>query len=113
MAIGRISGPLLAANLFRDGIDIAFYNANSATEDPILFLDVTGTRVGIRKDTPLYPLDVKGTINGDVLRIVETTPGTGNGTIGKIYISTNTIASITGPVNIKPQGGDDINRTSD
>ena len=112
MAIGRISGPLLAANLFRDGIDIAFYNANSTTEDPILFLDVTGTRVGIRKDTPLYPLDVKGTINGDVLRIVETTPGTGNGTIGKIYISTNTIASITGPVNIKPQGGDDINLQS-
>ena len=86
--IGRISGPLLAQYLFRDGVDISFYNAASS-EDPVLYLDVTNTRVGIRKNTPLYPLDVKGTINGDVLRILET-PGqastTGFGTIGKIYI---------------------------
>ncbi len=112
MAIGRISGPLLAANLFRNGYNIAFYNQNSTTEDPVLFLDVNNTRVGIRKKVPLYPLDVQGTINGDVLRIVETTPGTGNGTIGKIYISTNTISSVVGPVNIKPIGGDDINLLS-
>jgi len=112
MAVGRISGPLLAKNLFRDDINLAFYNKNSTSEVPVLFLDVVNTRVGIRKDTPLYPLDVAGTINGDILRIVETTPGTGNGTIGKIYISTNTIASVTGPVNIKPFGGDDINLQS-
>jgi hypothetical protein len=112
--IGRISGPLLAQYLFRDGIDISFYNANSS-EEPVLYLDVNNTRVGIRKNTPAYPLDVKGTINGDVLRILET-PGqastTGFGTIGKIYISTNTIASTVGPVNISPQGGDDINLLS-
>ena len=112
--IGRISGPLLAQYLFRDGVDISFYNAASS-EDPVLYLDVTNTRVGIRKNTPLYPLDVKGTINGDVLRILET-PGqastTGFGTIGKIYISTNTISSTVGPVNISPQGGDDINLLS-
>ena len=112
MAIGRISGPLLAANLFRDGRDISFYNVDVLTEEPILYLDVSNTRVGIRKTSPQYSLDVKGTINGDVLRIIETTPGTGNGTIGKIYISTNTIASVVGPVNIKPIGGDDINLQS-
>ncbi len=112
MAIGRISGPLLAANLFRDNIDIAFYNVNSLVEEPILYLDVSDTRVGIRKDTPLYPLDVKGTINGDVLRIVETTPGTGQGTIGRIFISTNTISSTVGPVNIRPIANDDINLQS-
>ena len=109
--IGRISGPLLAQYLFRDGIDISFYNASSS-EDPVLYLDVTNTRVGIRKNAPLYPLDVRGTINGDVLRIIETTPGTGNGTIGKIYISTNTISSTVGPVNISPMGGDDVNLLS-
>jgi hypothetical protein len=112
--IGRISGPLLAQYLFRDGVNISFYNAAS-TEDPVLYLDVVNTRVGIRKNAPLFPLDVKGTINGDVLRIVET-PGqggtTGIGTIGKIFISTNTISSTVGPVNISPMGGDDINLLS-
>jgi hypothetical protein len=112
--IGRISGPLLAQYLFRDGVDISFYNAASS-EDPVLYLDVTNTRVGIRKNVPLYPLDVKGTINGDVLRVIET-PGqegtTGYGTIGKIYISTNTISSTVGPINISPQGNDDINLRS-
>ena len=113
MAIGRISGPLLAQNLFRDNVPIAFYNLTSA-EDPVLYLDVSNTRVGIRKDTPLYPLDVKGTINGDVLRIVQTNNdvGTGVGTIGKIYISTNTISTTVGPVNISPSGANDINLQS-
>ena len=114
MAIGRISGPLLAQNLFRDNIPLAFYNVDS-TEEPVLYLDVTNTRVGIRKDAPLYSLDVKGTINGDVLRIVET-PGqsgtTGIGTIGKIFISTNTISTTVGPVNISPSGSNDINLQS-
>jgi hypothetical protein len=112
--IGRISGPLLARNLFRDNVPIAFYNINSTTEDPVLFLDVINTRVGIRRDTPGYPLDVKGTINGDVLRVVQTggDGATGVGTIGKIFISTNTIASVVGPVNIVPAGGDDINLLS-
>ena len=109
--LGRISGPLLARNLFRDDVPLAFYNANSS-EDPVLYLDVTNTRVGIRKNAPGYPLDVKGTINGDVLRIVETDPGTGRGTIGRIFISTNTISSVVGPVNISPSGGDDINLLS-
>jgi len=114
MAVGRISGPLLARNLFRDNVPLAFYNINS-TEEPILYLDVSNTRVGIRKDTPLFPLDVKGTINGDILRIVQTNndAGTGIGTIGKIFISTNTISSVTGPVNIAPAGGDDINLFAD
>ena len=111
MAIGRISGPLLAANLFRNDRDIAFYN-NSSSEDPVLYLDITDTRVGIKTNTPQYSLDVKGTINGDVLRIIETTAGTGRGTIGKIYISTNTISSLVGPINIQPSGNDDINLLS-
>ena len=111
MAIGRISGPLLAANLFRNDRDIAFYN-NSSSEEPVLYLDITDTRVGIKTKLPQYSLDVKGTINGDVLRIIETTPGTGRGTIGKIYISTNTISSLVGPINIQPSGNDDINLLS-
>lgn len=55
MAIGRISGPLLKANLVRDGVDLAF-------ETDLLYLDVTNSRIGINKVSPLVDLDVNGTI---------------------------------------------------
>jgi hypothetical protein len=54
MALGRISGPLLNANLLRNGVDLAF-------ENDLLFLDVTGKFVGINKgefSSPVYGLDV-------------------------------------------------------
>ena len=54
MAVGRISGPLLARNLLRDGVDLAF-------ETDLLYLDVTNGRVGIKTDFPSYELDVDGT----------------------------------------------------
>ena len=59
MAIGRISGPLLAKNLLRDGVDLAF-------ETDLLYLDVTSGRIGIRKNNPAYELDVNGTINATI-----------------------------------------------
>lgn len=40
MAVGRISGPLLAKNLLRDGVDLAF-------ETDLLYLDVATGRIGI------------------------------------------------------------------
>ena len=52
--IGRISGPLLKANLLRDGIDLAF-------ETDLLYLDVNNSKVGIHNGAPTYQLDVTGT----------------------------------------------------
>ena len=62
MAIGRISGPLLKANLLRDGVDLAF-------ETDLVYLKVedfssANHKVGIKTDNPLYTLDVNGTIHG-------------------------------------------------
>ena len=54
MAIGRISGPLLKANLLREGVNLAF-------ENDLLYLDVNNSRIGIKTDTPQYELDVNGT----------------------------------------------------
>ena len=68
MAIGRISGPLLQRNLFRDDIPLAFYNTSSS-ESPILYLDVSSGRVGIKTDTPSYALDVGGFVNAENLRV--------------------------------------------
>jgi hypothetical protein len=98
MAIGRISGPLLAPNLLRDGIDLAF-------ETDLLYLDVTNGRIGIRQGTPLYELDVNGTINAKNLRVVYTGTGTGQAIIGNLVLSSGTIASSTGSITISPASG--------
>jgi hypothetical protein len=54
MAVGRISGPLLKANLERNGIDLA-------VETSLLYFDVNNNRIGINTATPAYDLDVAGT----------------------------------------------------
>ena len=61
MAIGRISGPLLKANLLREGVDLAF-------ETDLLYLDVNTLRIGIKSDAPAYELDVNGTTRSTTLR---------------------------------------------
>ena len=56
MAVGRITGPLLAKNLLRDGVDLAF-------ETDLLYLDVNTGRIGIKTSSPQYTLDVNGSTN--------------------------------------------------
>jgi len=60
MAIGRISGPLLKANLTRNGVNLAF-------ENNLLYLDVSDPdpanhKIGIKKTNPQYTLDVQGSV---------------------------------------------------
>ena len=80
MAIGRISGPLLKANLVRDGVDLAF-------ETDLLYLDVNHARIGIKTATPRYDLDVNGTTRTTNL-IVDN-----SGKIGNITLQANNITS--------------------
>jgi len=47
MAVGRISGPLLKANLLRNGVDLAF-------ETDLLYLDVNNSRIGVNTAAPAY-----------------------------------------------------------
>ncbi len=54
MAIGRISGQMLKANLLRSGTDLAF-------ETNLLVLDVTNSRIGIGTATPSRQLHISGT----------------------------------------------------
>jgi hypothetical protein len=97
---------LLAKNLLRDGVDLAF-------ETDLLYLDVTNGRIGVRKTNPAYELDVNGTINANNLRVAYTGPGTGSATIGKLTISSGTISTTVGPVTIQPSGNDKINLVGD
>jgi hypothetical protein len=100
MAVGRISGPLLQQNLFRDNVPLAFYNTSSQTENPTLYLDVTDGFVGIQTSTPQYQLDVSGNINATNLRVI---PGTSQ--LGNILFNSNTVATSVGGITIQPTGG--------
>lgn len=57
--VGRISGPLLQANLERNGVDLAFRNDLNTTQ--LLYLDVTNNKIGVNHPTPSRDLDVLGT----------------------------------------------------
>jgi len=105
MAVGRISGPLLAQNLFRDNVPLAFYNTSS-TESPVLYLDVSTGQVGIKNNAPSYSLDVGGTVNASALRTVYSGPGTGQATLGRVFVSSGTISTTLGALTIKPSGSE-------
>ena len=61
MAIGRITGQMLSANLARSGTDLAF-------ETNLLALDVTNSRVGVGTASPATTLHVSAT---DAIRIAS------------------------------------------
>lgn len=53
MTIGRISGPMLFANLERQGLDLSI-------EGNLLYFDVNRRRIGINTDEPQYDLHIEG-----------------------------------------------------
>jgi hypothetical protein len=93
MAIGRISGPLLKANLVRDGVDLAF-------ETDLLYLDVTNSRIGVRTATPQYDLDVNGTTR------TTNTVVDNELTVGALSITGNTITSSTNTIFFQAAAGE-------
>ena len=86
---GRISGPLLAENLQRGGVDLAF-------ETTLLYLDVTNGRIGINSDSPASTLFVNTEFRTPQL-VVDTTFTTPN-----YSITTNRIQNLVGPVYLQP-----------
>lgn len=91
--IGKISGPMLKDNLVRDGIDLAF-------ENNLLYIDATAQGIGVNTDTVTKDLVING---------VSKFPGliltTGYFSAGTVVLNTNgTISSLSGPVEIAPQG---------
>jgi cytoskeletal protein CcmA (bactofilin family) len=87
MAVGRISGPLLKANLIRNGIDLAF-------ETDLLYLDVSNNRIGIRKGNPQHELDVNGTTQ--VIDLIVTN----RADIADVTIENNTISTTNPYLNL-------------
>jgi len=92
MAIGRISGPLLKANLIREGVNLAF-------ETDLLYLDVNNSRIGVKTATPTHDLQINGTTRTTNL-IVDT-----QADIAQFTVSGNTISSSNNIINFIPSGG--------
>jgi len=87
MAIGRITGPMLSANLARAGTDLTF-------ETNLLALDVTNSRVGIGTASPGTTLHVSAT---DALRLPSGTTGQRPGSAANGDIRYNsTLSTIEG-----------------
>lgn len=76
MSINFIQGQILANNLQRDGIDLAF-------DTDLVYLDVGATRVGINTTTPVSALEVVGNITVGNIFI----PNIGNISVGNVYIN--------------------------
>ena len=91
MAVGRITGPLLKANLVRQGVDLAF-------ETDLLYIDVTNGRIGIKTSSPSTDLQINGTTRTTNLEV------TNQADIASFTISGNTIASSNSVINLEPSG---------
>ena len=90
MAIGRITGQMLSANLARSGTDLAF-------ETNLLVLDVTNSRVGVGTASPATTLHVNAT---DAVRLPSGTTGQRPGSAANGDIRYNsTTAQIEGYAN--------------
>lgn len=82
--LGRISGPLLADNLLRNGKNLAF-------DSKLLYLDVVNKRIGVGLSVPTRELIVKGTIDTTNLLVDNLVSVTQN-----IELSGNTIHDVLG-----------------
>jgi hypothetical protein len=86
---GRISGPLLADNLKRNGTNLAF-------DTQVLYFDVVNNRVGFNSNTPATDVYTPNYIN--TVNLIGTT--TSN--ISNFTITTNQIQNVVSAITISP-----------
>ena len=93
--VGKISGPLLKANLTRNS-DLTFDNT-AVTSTPTLFIGHTNNKLGIRTDSPTRELLVNGDtkITGDVI-------ATNSASFGNLTFDgpTNTLSASVGSISL-------------
>jgi len=87
--LGRISGPLLADNLLRNGNDLAF-------ETSLLYLNVSNGYIGVNNNTPTRAFDIVGTTYAPTV-IVDT-----EADLSQLILTTNQIQNLFGTINIVP-----------
>jgi hypothetical protein len=91
--LGRISGPLLEANLERQGVDLTF--RNYSVSDDILYLDVTNNKISVNT-LGSNELNVNSTIR--TTNLLDPTQAT----VDRIVVNTNTFSTTLGGITITP-----------
>ncbi len=91
MAVGRITGPLLKANLLRQGANLAF-------ETDLLYLDVVNGRIGVKTAAPSTELQINGTTRTTNLEV------TTQADIASFTVSGSTISSTNSTISLEPSG---------
>ena len=102
--VGRISGPVLFANLERNGKNLDFRNQQTST--PLLKLDVNNNYVGINTTAPAFPLDIGGTSTLGLTDVTLT-----SFTPGNFSISNNDITVFSGNLELENPVVQSENRT--
>ena len=93
--LGRISGPLLDANLNRLGVDLTFRNYSN--NDDLLYLEVTGSKLGVNKTPVSHRVEVDGTTR--TTNLIAPT----SGDIASITLNGNTFSTdIVSTIIIRP-----------
>ena len=87
--LGRISGPLLADNLLRNGNDLA-------VETSLLYLNVSNGYIGVNNNTPTKAFDITGTTYAPTV-IVDT-----EADLSQLIFTTNQIQNLFDAINIVP-----------
>lgn len=92
--LGRISGPLLNANLVRDGVDLTF--RNGYLDPDLLYLNTSSKKISVN------------TIGAYDLNVVDDTHTTNlivnvSGTVDTVTISSNIFSTTSGNIEISPR----------
>lgn len=95
MAINRIAGQTLQANLVRDGENIAFKNTSGGI--PILQVDIANARVGVNTSGPTVALDIVGNAQANNLLATSSAYITANVNTGNL-ISAGLISAATSTI---------------
>lgn len=93
--VGRISGPLLTANLERNGIDLAFRDTLDTTQ--LLYFNVVDGKLAINSDTATRELTVVGTSN------IPTIFATTSASLANLNFENNSINTNVGDVFLNAQ----------
>ena len=89
--VGRISGPLLRNNLTRTE-DLAF-------ETDLLYINHTGSRIGVKTDSPTRTLQVNGTLN-----LPNNIIATNSAVFGDMTFNSTGISALSGVISITSAG---------